>query len=56
MLPSRLSGWREARGVPAAEIQALVEHPAARTVEIFGEPRVNVFELNIDLKGRYSEP
>ena len=46
-----------ARGVPAPEIQALVEqHIVARTVGIFGEPRVNVFELNMDLKGRYSKP
>ena len=46
-----------ARGVPAPEIQALVEkHTVARMVGIFGEPRVNVFELNMDLKGRYSAP
>ena len=46
-----------ARGVPVSEIQALVEkHTIARTVGIFGEPRVNVFELNMDLKGRYSKP
>jgi K+-transporting ATPase ATPase C chain len=46
-----------ARGVSATEIQALVKkHTVARTVGIFGEPRVNVFELNMDLKGRYSKP
>jgi potassium-transporting ATPase KdpC subunit len=46
-----------ARGVPAPEIQALVEkHTVARMVGIFGEPRVNVLELNMDLKGRYSKP
>ena len=43
-----------ARGVPAPEIQVLVEkHAVARTVGIFGEPRVNVFELNLDLKERF---
>jgi len=43
-----------ARGVPAPEIQALVgKHAVARTVGIFGEPRVNVFELNMDLKERF---
>jgi potassium-transporting ATPase KdpC subunit len=42
------------RGVPASDIQALVEkHTIARTVGIFGEPRVNVFELNMDLKEQY---
>jgi K+-transporting ATPase ATPase C chain len=46
-----------ARGVPAPEIQALVEkHTVARMVGIFGEPRVNVLELNMELKGRYSKP
>jgi len=46
-----------ARGIPAPEIQALVEkHTAARTIGILGEPRVNVFELNMDLKGPYSKP
>ena len=46
-----------ARGVRAAEIQALVEkHTTARAIGIFGEPRVNVFVLNMDLKGRYSKP
>jgi len=46
-----------ARGVPAAEIQALVEkHTSGRAIWIFGEPRVNVFALNMDLTGRYSKP
>jgi potassium-transporting ATPase KdpC subunit len=50
-------GVARARGVPAPEIQALVEkHTALRSVGIFGEPRVNVFELNMELKGRYSKP
>ena len=47
----------EARGVPAAEIDALVQqHITGRSLGIFGEPRVNVLELNMDLKGRYSKP
>jgi potassium-transporting ATPase KdpC subunit len=46
-----------ARGVPPSEIQAMVDkHTVARTFGIFGEPRVNVFELNIDLTERYSQP
>ncbi len=46
-----------ARGVPPGEIQALVErHTVERMAGIFGEPRMNVFELNMDLKGRYSKP
>jgi potassium-transporting ATPase KdpC subunit len=46
-----------ARSVPAHEIKVLVEkHTIARTVGIFGEPRVNVFELNIDLRQRYPKP
>jgi potassium-transporting ATPase KdpC subunit len=46
-----------ARGAQAPEIQALVEkHTVARTIGIFGEPRVNVFELNMDLRRRYSKP
>jgi potassium-transporting ATPase KdpC subunit len=46
-----------ARAVSATEIQALVKkHTVARTVGIFGEPRVNVFELNIDLKERFPAP
>jgi potassium-transporting ATPase KdpC subunit len=50
-------GVARARGVPAPEIQALVKkHTVARSIGIFGEPRVNVLELNMDLKGRYSKP
>jgi len=46
-----------ARGVPASEIQAIVEkHTVARTIGIFGEPRVNVLELNMDLRERYPQP
>jgi K+-transporting ATPase ATPase C chain len=46
-----------ARGVPAPDVQALVEkHTVGRTGGIFGVPRVNVFELNMGLKGRYPKP
>jgi K+-transporting ATPase c subunit len=35
----------------------LVEnHIVGRLVGIFGEPRVNVFKLNTDLKERYAKP
>jgi K+-transporting ATPase ATPase C chain len=44
-----------ARGVPASDIQALiVRHINGRSLGIFGEPRVNVFELNMAV-GRASE-
>lgn len=37
----------KARNVPVTDIQALIErHTAGRTWGIFGEPRVNVLELN----------
>ncbi len=46
-----------ARGIPAADVQALLEkHLIGRLAGIFGEPRVNVFELNMDLKERYGKP
>jgi K+-transporting ATPase c subunit len=32
------------------------KHTAPRSVGIFGEPRVNVFELNMDLRQRYPKP
>jgi potassium-transporting ATPase KdpC subunit len=45
-----------ARGVPASEIQAVVQwHTAGRMFGIFGEPRVNVFEVNMDLKRIYAK-
>jgi K+-transporting ATPase ATPase C chain len=45
-----------ARHVPASEIQALVQrHIAGRTFGIFGEPRVNVFEVNMDLERTYAQ-
>jgi potassium-transporting ATPase KdpC subunit len=39
-----------ARGVPVNDIQALIaRHMTGRSLGIFGEPRVNVFELNMAL-------
>ena len=44
----------QARGVPAAEIVALLEqHIAGRSLGIFGEPRVNVLALNLALQRAY---
>jgi K+-transporting ATPase ATPase C chain len=43
-----------ARGVPAADIDALVQqHITGRSVGIFGEPRVNVLSLNLALQRGY---
>ena len=43
-----------ARGVPADEIAALVKrHVTPRTLGIFGEPRVNVLELNLALEAAF---
>jgi K+-transporting ATPase ATPase C chain len=38
------------RGLPPAELEALISHQAApRTLGLLGEPRVNVLRLNIAL-------
>ena len=43
-----------ARGVTRGQISAvLTRHIAGRTLGIFGEPRVNVLELNLDLQSEY---
>jgi len=42
-----------ARNMSAERVRQLVaEHTAGRTLSIFGEPRVNVLELNLALDGR----
>lgn len=44
----------EARGVSPDQIQQLVSaHTDGRTLGFFGEPRVNVLELNLELDGKY---
>jgi K+-transporting ATPase ATPase C chain len=44
----------EARGVPVAKITTLLEqHIRGRSLGIFGEPRVNVFLLNLTLQRAY---
>jgi K+-transporting ATPase ATPase C chain len=46
-----------ARGVPRVEIEALLDHEiTGRSLLIFGEPRVNVLQLNLALQRRYSKP
>ena len=46
-----------ARGVPPAEIDALLEqHITGRRLGIFGEPRVNVLDLNLALQRAYPKP
>lgn len=43
-----------ARGVPAAEIDALIaRHITGRSLAVFGEPRVNVLALNLALQHAY---
>jgi K+-transporting ATPase ATPase C chain len=46
-----------ARRVPPADIDALVEHHiTGRSFHIFGEPRVNVLDLNLALQRTYPGP
>jgi potassium-transporting ATPase KdpC subunit len=46
-----------ARGVPPADINAVLEHHiAGRSFLIFGEPRVNVLDLNLALQRAYLRP
>jgi len=46
-----------ARGVPPADINAVLErHIAGRSFLIFGEPRVNVLDLNLALQRAYLRP
>ena len=43
-----------ARGVPPADVNALLErHITGRGLRIFGEPRVNVLDLNLALQRAY---
>ena len=47
----------QARGVPAADIAALLDnHVTSRSFHIFGEPRVNVLDLNLALQRAYPRP
>jgi K+-transporting ATPase ATPase C chain len=46
-----------ARGVPPTDINAVLErHIAGRSFLIFGEPRVNVLDLNLALQRAYLRP
>ncbi len=47
----------QARGVPPADIAALLDrHITSRSFRIFGEPRVNVLDLNLALQRAYPRP
>ena len=46
-----------ARGVPATDVQALVDaRTEGRTFGLLGEPRVNVLLLNLDVDRRFGRP
>jgi len=46
-----------ARGLTPEQVSALVaRHTTGRALGIFGEPRVNVLELNVDLAKNYPRP
>jgi K+-transporting ATPase ATPase C chain len=47
----------KARGIPETKVFALLkEHLTGRDLGIFGEPRVNVLELNLGLEHRFQLP
>ena len=46
-----------AHGIPVAQIVALLEqHITGRAIGLFGEPRVNVLEMNLTLQREFSQP
>jgi K+-transporting ATPase ATPase C chain len=46
-----------ARGVPPADVNALLgRHITGRSFRVFGEPRVNILDLNLALQRAYPEP
>lgn len=50
----QVSRVAKARGVPAEKLFGLLErHITGRSLGIFGEPRVNVLDLNLDLQYAY---
>ena len=54
-LPCKPPAWRGREASPLADIDALVaRHVTGRALRLFGEPRVNVLELNLALQRAYS--